>query len=205
MEEIDPTGEGLVPARGLSLAGRGLFGELGEKGLHVRTLIRRYVVARLREAAEAAQGRVFSSRIAPLRKATLPCLVVWTRNEKAEIYNTAPRSLERACELVVDVYAALNETLDEVLDQMAKRVEWLVHRDESQGGLAKSTVLTSTETGLAREGQKVFGRAGLIFTVKYELPTEEDVLPVFKGMNVQWDLAPTDGRIDAEDRLDFEE
>lgn len=182
-----PISDRLAVPTGLSTTTPTLLEPPGETELHPRTLIRRFVVQRLRDAAADAAGRVFSNRSRPLQKADLPALVVYTRNEASpDVIVEAPRVLRRRLELVVEVYAAVEDDTDEVLDTIAERCEVIVHRDETQGGLCDRTLLARTESELSKDGDTTMGCLRLVFDCTYNLQTEEDVMPALTTMDTQW-------------------
>ena len=60
-----------------------------------------------------------------------------------------------------------------------------------------------TEIGIAVEGSRQVGVATLSFNVDYETPRIPLLLPDFLLAHTGWDVAPADGHIDMESRVDF--
>lgn len=203
---MDPAGRGLPEATGLAVATRGLFAD-DEGRLHPRTLIRRHVVAALRAEAGALAGQVHPSRVLPLRRSRLPAVLVYANKDSVVgSRDDSVRIHVREVELVVEIVAAAAADLDEILDSHALAVERIVQSEETQGGNAEDTVLADTKLAFVQEGETLFGSCQITFKITYAKPAHEDIEPNLALAGVRWDVGPEpDSRIDAEDRIAYEE
>jgi len=138
---------------------------------HQRQQIREAVVALLKAAAIVAPSDVHESRTPPVRRGRLPALNVLSMDESvAEASrSSAPRELERELDLAVEIYVETTTTsdADDLLDTLAERVEQAMATDETFGGKASDSILTSTEIGIDDNGAKPLGCARLTYSVTY--------------------------------------
>jgi hypothetical protein len=127
---------------------------------HVRTQIRDYAATLLGEV-----GTVYKSRVYPLGEDSLPALLLYTSAEAMDIDSSAFDTLERRIEVVVEVIAQATTDLDTALDDLLASVESAIAADDSLGGLALSSVPTSIEVSILKDGAQPIGRARLTFQV----------------------------------------
>lgn len=169
---------------------------------HARTRIRDYVVALLR-GFTLEGARVEGSRQLPVNDEELPKILVYTLNEASEKYNAgAPTTLQRVCELVVEVVAGDIGFRDKYADNVANLVEDLLMGEPSLGGNAADTFLLRTETFFSE--QEAIDLVLLRMTFHVEYHTEHAVLVPndLRQIAVNLDFAPADGRVDSEDLLE---
>lgn len=139
--------------------------------MSVRAAIRHRAVESLKRIGTDAGERVYPSMIRPLWGEDLPCVLVYTRREDAEVFDVAPRSYDRTLALAVEVVAkgegADDGLLDDTLDRVAYQVEMVFNEDQTLGGLCESVLLKSTEVTLNMDGEEITGSAVMTFDVRY--------------------------------------
>lgn len=122
------------------------------------------------------EDRVFKNRMRPLsarpnirsERSQLPALIIYTRNEKAIIFNTAPREYKCAVELIIEIVSDDTDHVDDALDDMAQTVEQILGRDDTIAGTADDCVYTGTEmTIVAERVERAIGAVALVFEVTY--------------------------------------
>lgn len=151
-----------------------------------------------------AADRVFPSRVVPLfSKVELPCILVYTNDEPVEEFNSAPRRNKRTIRLAVEIVCTMADNIDDALDDACEQVENLLMRNDTLNGKASDVRLTNTEIVTLPDGDKPIGAAKLSFDVEYyETVNLDPTDPLITG-NVGWDLAQPDGKIEAEDKINF--
>lgn len=139
---------------------------------HLRRQIRDAAVAAL--IGQNPVFDVYPSRRIPLSPDKLPAWCVYTISEDASLETIGPnahieRSLELACEGIVQAPAAETFRLDDVLDDMAILCESRLSADPTLGGIARYLVLQSTRIGLqgSVNGDVPTGSIVLTFRVIY--------------------------------------
>ncbi len=190
-----------------------------------RKLIRREV-CRLLSGRTAAAGRILLSKSQPVQDAGLalgkPVLRIYTRSETWEIRNDAPRDYLRRLRLAVEGYVAESTAqadgkgavipADDVADDLAAQVECLLLArlglPALRGKVAMDRAKTTcegVETEDDYEGERPTGAFRLTFVYAYLTSFGEGTLaeldPLAK-FGVDWDLAPPDGVLDAQDEID---
>ena len=173
---------------------------------HQRKLIRAAVETRLKAAGTVASQRVFGNRARQVYPAEMPCIVVYTKSDPAEISAEAPREYKRQLSLVLELVmqASKEETLDDSLDDFCEQVENAIFTDETFGGLVSDTVLSDCEMDILVEGEKPIGGLKITLTMTYyqQLPAAPAAtLSDFGKAVVKTNLAPMDGTIDSEDQI----
>ena len=140
---------------------------------HHRKSIRDAVVMRLTGLASTG-ANVFPTRRYPLEPASLPALCIYTLSEASQIHNMGDgRSLLRALELVVEAVAAVNDTLDDTLDQLCLEVETAIGTDASFANRVYDCSLASTAIAIRGEGEKETGSAVMTFALRYRTPAAD--------------------------------
>ncbi|MFH1033596.1 MAG: hypothetical protein V1806_03740 [Pseudomonadota bacterium] len=132
-----------------------------------------YVKQALLDAGTAAGQRVHAQRNLPTDIKELPILLVFALHEQVtdDALISQARSYGRGLLLVViGLAAGQSLELEEELDGLAQAIEQAVQADESQGGLARSTVLLTTDFDLDEEGSQPLGSVCLTYRVSYHAP-----------------------------------
>lgn len=133
---------------------------------HRRNRIRDAVTALLADIP-AAEGRVYNSRVFPVRE--LPCIAVYTLRESSTLA-TLRRRTTRVVQVVIDVHAQATERVDDDLDNLATEIEKRLEADWQLSGLAINSAIDSTVIGLSGEAQKATGLARLTYDYEYSVP-----------------------------------
>lgn len=133
---------------------------------HRRNRIRDAVTALLADIP-AAGGRVYNSRVFPLRD--LPAIAVYTLREGSTLA-TLRRRTTRILQVVIDIHAQATERVDDDLDAIATEVEKRLEADWQLSGLAINSAIDSTVIGLSGEAQKATGLARLTYEYEYSIP-----------------------------------
>ena len=114
--------------------------------------------------------RVFKSRVYDMDQTEVPALCIYANSEasaRATMQTTA--SLERTLDVIVEGYVQENlaSEMDDTMDTIAAEVEVAIASDPTCNGLAKDTVLTSTELTMTGEGDLPGGMVRMTWTVLY--------------------------------------
>lgn len=141
----------------------------------------------------------------------MPLVLVFCVGEpEPSMRSEGPRELERVCTLVIDVAVPEHQlptgvTLRAVLNAFCRVVEIVLLNDRSSdgclGGLADEIELGAQTFEMERDSARVVYHARIEFRVSY---ADEMAVPVsdqLEVVGVQYDLAPTDAAIDAEDEI----
>ena len=183
---------------------------------HPRTEIRNYLKTLLTGAGSYPwQNRVFVNRPNPLAQKThqdsiyteLPALLIYTKSGTNEIHEEAPREYMRNFEVVIEIAAAMDDNIDDTLDQYSEIVEMLVLTDPYLGGNASDTTFTDDALLILDDGELPIGAVILTFDVMYlqNFPGEnepqglDDLDTVFTTYRTDPDQDPGD---QTEDEID---
>lgn len=134
---------------------------------HVRKQIRDALAAKLTSDVALVRRNVFSTRVFPLDGGKLPCISVYTSSEGSELLTMGAKTLRRGVSVVVEAYIRATGVFDDDADAIAVQVEAAVASDTTLGGVAKDTVLTSTEIEFSGDAEQPIGVARLTFDVLY--------------------------------------
>ncbi|MBO3274132.1 hypothetical protein [Pseudomonas schmalbachii] len=163
--------------------------------MHPRQAIRQQAVTQLLNQTSAG-GSVYSTRASPfLSKAwatELPAIAIYTLNETAGLFNSAPRRYERHCDLAIEILVEGNAALDSQLDNLCRQVEILMLADDTLGGLLNDLIYKSTSMDFSDAGDLNIGAARLLFDAIYldDQPTAESAadLPWLRRVWVDYSL-----------------
>lgn len=134
---------------------------------HVRTQIRDRI-ATLVTGLPTTGSSVYKMRRYALDDSKLPALCVYTTDESSGLVTVGTRTLRRVINAVVEVYAkGASATIHDTVDGICVSVEEAIAADFGLNGLAKSCVLTSTETDVNVEGENGIASARLVYSVEY--------------------------------------
>jgi hypothetical protein len=112
----------------------------------------------------------------------LPAIFISTGKEDVSILHQAPLELERKLEVAVTAAYAEAEALDEALDHLAEQIEQVLSEDETLGGVAMDSILTSVEPEIDAEGAVPVGYITLTFSVTYRTPWPADLETGKRGL-----------------------
>lgn len=164
------------------------------------------MVQRLKDAKTIAGDRVFGSRAKGLRRSQMPAILVYTKSESSALFNESPREFQRDLTVAVDLVmeGESEDALDDQLDDWAEQVERAIFLEETFGGVCSDTLLGETEMDVDTEGEKPVGAVRMSLTMPYYSRLPEDLtkdLDELSEINAKMDLAPKDGKIEAEDKV----
>jgi hypothetical protein len=112
-------------------------------------------------------SRVYRSRLWPRTAASLPCLVVSTESESAELATLHPNPLlQRGLDVQVRGYALATTDLDETLDDIQAEVETALG-NTTLGGLVKTLTYSGRQVALDDASDQPVGLLTLTFQAVY--------------------------------------
>jgi hypothetical protein len=145
--------------------------------MHQRQLIREAAKAAL-VGKTGAGARVYETRVVPFKRLELPAIAVYTLEENVDpaSRSTAPRELKRTVDLAIEAAVKQGENIDDALDAIALEIERALHADETLGGAASDSILSSTEIDVLEDGDRLVGVVTLVYSVTYytDAPAAED-------------------------------
>lgn len=113
-------------------------------------------------------ANVFASRVYRLQDAQLPALRIYTRDEEIQLQGKGVnRSRERSLDLVVEAVVKVNDTFDDVMDQIQKEVEIALDANQDLGGRTKFVEPIRVEDTFEGELEKTVGLKRMTFEVLY--------------------------------------
>jgi hypothetical protein len=134
---------------------------------HVRNQIRNRI-ATLVTGLPVTGANVYKMRKYALDDSKLPAICVYTTDESSSLITVGTRTLRRVINVMVEVLAkGSSVTISDTIDNICISVEEAIAADFSLNGLAKSTILSSTETDVNIEGENGIGSARLVYAVEY--------------------------------------
>jgi hypothetical protein len=115
------------------------------------------------------RNRALSARPNPRsERSQLPALVIYTRNEKATIFNAAPREYKCEVEVVIEIVADATDDVDDLLDTMAATVERIIGRDDTLAETADDCEYVGTDMTIIESGvERSIGAVALSFQAVY--------------------------------------
>lgn len=113
--------------------------------------------------------RMLSARPNPRSdRSQLPALIIYTRNEKAEIFNVAPREYKCSIDVIIEIVTDASDDVDDLLDSMAETVERILGRDDTIAGTADDCVYTGTDMTIVDDKvERAIGAVALTFQATY--------------------------------------
>jgi hypothetical protein len=134
---------------------------------HVRQQIRDRV-ATLVTGLPTTGNSVYKMRRYALDDAKLPAICVYTMDESSSLITIGSRTLRRVINVVVDIIIkGSSTTVSDSIDTICVSAEEAMAADFTLNGLAKSSVLTSSEIDVNVEGEKSIASARLVYAVEY--------------------------------------
>lgn len=152
----------------------------------IKRKIREHLRTILLNNTEAGQ-KVSIGRAIPAETEQLPIINIYTTGEDVRRFDEAPKTYQRSMSLVVECIAAgdNDDDLDIRLEKLGDKVEELVEKDETFGGLLNKIELTGTDYQSESEAQSPIGALILRFTAQfYTDAIRSDCLPNFAGADV---------------------
>lgn len=134
---------------------------------HVRTQIRNRI-ATLVTGLPVTGASVYKMRKYALDDSKLPAICVYTTDESSGLVTIGTRTLRRVINVMVEVFVKGSSTaVPDTIDGICVSVEEAIAADFALNGLAKSCILTGTETDVNIEGEQGIGTARLVYAVEY--------------------------------------
>lgn len=172
---------------------------------HQRQAIREALQTMLVDAATAAGNRVYINRTNPLSqrpgsrsaRQELPAILIYTRNEAAQILNVAPREYLRTVEVIIELVMAIPESdgaIDNDLDDFAEAVEAVIFRDDTVTNTASDFRLVSSSMAIVEEGEIPIGAVQLVCEAEYvefhPKPDLQDDADDLREVRSDWQVTP---------------
>jgi hypothetical protein len=170
----------------------------------------REAVAGLLLGKTNAGAKVYTDRTRPLEFADLPCLVVWTKAEKSEIFNQAPREYMRTLVVSVQIFATADDGAVDQLDLISEQVEQVIGQNDlltfNGENTACDTRIIGGEGEYTSEGEQLLGWWRIDIEADYRKYSPSEIsenLGDLEGVDIKYDCAPADGRLEAEDQINL--
>lgn len=133
---------------------------------HVRKQIRDALATAVTGLATTG-ANVYTSRVYPISSASLPALLVYTKEETSEYLTlTQPRTIDRTLSAVIEIYVQGNTTYDDTIDSIAAEIETALD-DVTLSGIAKDLTITSFSSDFSGDPDQPVGTAILSIDVEY--------------------------------------
>lgn len=140
---------------------------------HVRKQIRDKVATLLASNVGLVKRRVYTTRVHPLNDSNLPAISVYTGSETSARLNAGVTDMIRELSLEIDCYVKETSSFDDDVDAIAVQVEEAMAGNFTLDGLAKFTVLTSTQIQFDGDADQILGIAKLTYSVRYVTPIND--------------------------------
>jgi hypothetical protein len=138
---------------------------------HPRKTIRDKAVSILVAADTDVLANVFPNRVRPFLSTSwtddLPAICVYTMDESSQIFDESPRRYKRIVQLAVEIQAKADESVDDVLDAIARQVENALLADETLDATVDDLILSESRTAIRDEGEQLIGATLLRFDATY--------------------------------------
>lgn len=169
---------------------------------HQRQIIREAVASMLVDKGPWLD-RVFKNRMRALSqrptaradaaRSQLPALIIYTLTETASVFNAAPLEYKCTVQLMIEIVADANDSVDNDLDSMCETVERIMGRDDTILGTANDCTYTGTQITIVGEGaERAMGGVAMSFDVNYyrAAPDEgyNETLPDLEIVHVEYSL-----------------
>lgn len=157
----------------------------------------RHAIAAVLLNNTTAGASVFASRTRKVPVSALPAILVYTREETAEVFNESPRQLKRVLSVGIEITTRADDALDDALDDIADEVERIMSENQTLGDTASDVLLARTEITLTGDGDNQYGSAVLAYDVTYYTDDvslgvegagvpQENVLTPFERAGTEW-------------------
>lgn len=132
---------------------------------HVRQQIREAVVASLSNIALIGDN-VYPSRVDILSDKHLPCICVYTKEEKSKRINMDGLQ-ERELQIVLELVIKSDINFDDILDNITADIEPALFNNQALRNLTKDFDLSETTIATGGSGEKILGIASIVFKCIY--------------------------------------
>lgn len=127
--------------------------------MHVKQALRANMAALL-ETIPAVTGKVYQSRVHPLSKDDMPCIIVKSGPESIDLPvkgRQSPALQKRLIVTEVYCFVRAKDKVEDALDEIAAIVENKVFTDYTLGGIAAETSLVGTDSYIGGEPSSPVG------------------------------------------------
>lgn len=165
----------------------------------------------------AAQERVYTNRPDAGWNVTQPTIFIRSTREQVEVKSASPRMYDRTLTIeigcIVAEADAVKGPVDDQADDLAQQVEDLLLHDPAldQLPMLAKIVRSPSQSGLRSAeldmeiGERVLAGWAITLEVRYvttHLPPSQRTLSPLEAFNVDWDLAPPDELVEAQDEIE---
>tara|TARA_S200002703_G_scaffold159758_1_gene174549 strand:+ start:948 stop:1394 length:447 start_codon:yes stop_codon:yes gene_type:complete len=134
---------------------------------HIRQQIRERVATDL-TGLSTTGSNVFQSRVYPLSNASLPGLLIYTKEEESEYVTIGDtRLVQSMLSLQIEAYCQGIANFDDTIDTICKEIQVALANDRFLNDLAKNCLLTTTDIQFDATGEKPIGYASIIYMIEY--------------------------------------
>lgn len=141
------------------------------------SLARKAIRARVRTVLlnnTDAADRVYANRVTPHFTTELPAIVIRTETEDVErVFEVEPRTYKRSLQLVIEILAEADSSLDDELDDLANAVQTLIEEDPNLNELCEECYLQQTSSSFVHNGDNLYGACVMRYLVEYYPPAIE--------------------------------
>lgn len=173
-----------------------------------RKIIRNEIVDILQRASIVNRKSLRASRSTVYEIKDLPAISVYTRQEEIEERSEAPREGRRNLSLVIEVIVADSEDNEasDKLDAIVEKIESTLTEDDTIDCSADDIILRRIDFDFEGENfEKPIHSASMEWLVKYRdyFPRgpRSDENEDLETIHADWDFAPPDGDIEAQDDI----
>lgn len=179
-----------------------------------RQAIRNKIKTLLTTPVIAAIGtRVYTNRMRKVYAEELPCVIIYSKSESAEITVAAPRQYTRTMKLAVEILdkwdessqTSLDDTVDDRLDEIANEIEKRLYRNETLDGEVIDLIFSDIEADFDPAGEQPIGVMRLTFDVQYNVdaPDEQLDLDPWETAHVETTIQPDNDQEKAVDDIEL--
>lgn len=157
------------------------------------------------------------SRTIPTQSENLPSILIYSTTESVRRFDESPKRYGRTLTVNIECLDAGNDDddMDMRLEVIAERVEALMERDETLGGIANDLELVSANYQQEPDGESPMGSIVLQYNVEfyqYAIRTDDTCLDDLRGVDIDYKVGhdnaspqpePTE-TVDAQDTINFE-
>lgn len=156
------------------------------------------------------------SRSISTQSDNLPTILIYSTTESVRRFDESPKRYERTLTINVEILEAGNndDDMDMRLEVLGERVEALMEKDETLGGIANDLELVNSNYQQEPDGESPMGSLVLQYNVEfYQFAIRDDqCLDTLKGVDIDYKVGhdnaspepePTEA-VDAQDEINFD-
>lgn len=138
--------------------------------MHVRRQIRDAIITQLTGSTNALNN-VYSMRVYPISKDSLPAIIVYTKEETAENETIGDPTSVRDLVAVVEIYVKQQNDPDREIDLITEQVEAILGIDNDLNGTAKFIEYQGIDIEHSGEGDNAAFVASMQYSIIYAVKT----------------------------------